>query len=848
MCVRDDSTGATLTTDSQLSTTGVAPRCIVYRNSLPLITFFEGVLLQCVSVDSSGDFTRLSMLVTDASIVQAYDVNAVNRDLVVAYSNNTFGLTVSAFVAPFTGPRWSTTVSSGQQNVVSCFADPQGNTWVAAGDSSVVTLYRFRGATGALDFSTSLALPRNSHTNNVWTRITGVVANNSIYVFAEESSTSTSDACVRMATLSWNGVSVGTPTCSTFILGHGLASRPFVDDGEVSVIVVADSNDQSNYFCVDADRHCSARFLGGDANGVRSTATLPNVNFTSLGCSVATEREGNIEIDVTNGKYTIGRRVGMNETLLDFNASPTSVSLANNLLTAGARGFIYDGNAVYEQGFDQSPTVVSSSLVGFPVMTGGTYQYAFTYEWTDGQGQVQSSGPSALLNVNNPSGVAAQFVVRNLRTTLKQSVRIVGYRSAVDPDASSGTIILQRFTSIDNPTVNSITTDWSTITDTTPNADVLVAPALYSSTGELADTPIPPCTIVEVFKQRVFCAGLEDPSQLAYSKLANRDGVAVEFSNKLTLPTNAGGDLASGPVTALKAMDDKLIIFKRSSISIIAGDGPDNTGGGSDYGLPQLVSSDVGCTDPRSLVLIPEGVMFDSSDGIYLLDRSMQVSYIGAPVESTNGQRIVGATLTPNTNQARFACSDGPTLVFDYIAKQWSHFTYPTLEGSTVWNDAYVITDTGGRVYVEDPSSFTDAGAPIKLKLRTGWIAGSGILGFSRIRNLWLLGKYVGPHQLVASVEYDGQEGSGYTTTFDSTSIINATAYGTGPYGVGAYGGSPLPYQLGWTLPRQKCRSLRITIEDSQSSGFNQGVQLKAMAIEISAYPGLNRLPSQATK
>lgn len=858
MAIKDATTDAVLVSDVSFSTTGVEPRCLTYSGSLPLFTFIDNAFLQCTSVDASGDTFALPTLADNLMLGGVHDVCTDGADLIATYALDavTGSVTTRALQVPFTSPRWTTTFNvTGTLQAVACFPDASGNRWiVAAGEPNVaIAVLNANGAliAGPIDIPYPAKVFEGGFR---WTRVAGTFAGGKAHVFAEEHSGTENNlpagARTSLAVLTLNGSTISTVACNVLLRNHGLASKPFVSNNEVMVTVVSDSTTQGTFYVVAADGHIASRFLVGDATGVRAKVTLPFVNALPGGTfEVATEREGNVEIDASDGKYSITRRIGLNETSLEFNGTPVTVTLASNLLTAGARGFIYDGNAVYEQGFDSRPEVKSATDSGSPgVITPGTYQYAFTYEWTDNFGQVQSSGASDLLNFNNATGNVVTFVVTKLQTTLKQSVRIVGYRSAVDPDASSGTIILQRFTSAIVPYVNDQASDVIVISDNSFNADVLVAPALYSSTGELADTPIPPCTIVEVFKQRVFCAGLEDPSQLAYSKLANRDGVAVEFSSKLTLPTNAGGDLASGPVTALKAMDDKLIIFKRSSISIIAGDGPDNTGGGSDYGLPQLVSSDVGCTDPRSLVLIPEGVMFDSSDGIYLLDRSMQVSYIGAPVESTNGQRIVGATLTPNTNQARFACSDGPTLVFDYIAKQWSHFTYPTLEGSTVWNDAYVITDTGGRVYVEDPSSFTDAGAPIKLKLRTGWIAGSGILGFSRIRNLWLLGKYVGPHQLVASVEYDGQEGSGYTTTFDSTSIINATAYGTGPYGVGAYGGSPLPYQLGWTLPRQKCRSLRITIEDSQSSGFNQGVQLKAMAIEISAYPGLNRLPSQATK
>jgi len=49
---------------------------------------------------------------------------------------------------------------------------------------------------------------------------------------------------------------------------------------------------------------------------------------------------------------------------------------------------------------------------------------------------------------------------------------------------------------------------------------------------------------------------------------------------------------------------------------------------------PSLIPTDTGTINPRSIVLTPMGIMYQSEKGIYLLDRSLQVSYIGADVEA----------------------------------------------------------------------------------------------------------------------------------------------------------------------------------------------------------------------
>ena len=109
-------------------------------------------------------------------------------------------------------------------------------------------------------------------------------------------------------------------------------------------------------------------------------------------------------------------------------------------------------------------------------------------------------------------------------------------------------------------------------------------------------------------------------------------------------------------------MDEKLVIFEDDRIFYLTGSGPNATGQQNNFSDPQLVTSDVGCSNTRSIVQTPKGLMFMSNKGIYLLDRGLSTHYIGAPVEAYNSLTITSAILIQDENQVRFTASDGGSV------------------------------------------------------------------------------------------------------------------------------------------------------------------------------------------
>jgi hypothetical protein len=166
----------------------------------------------------------------------------------------------------------------------------------------------------------------------------------------------------------------------------------------------------------------------------------------------------------------------------------------------------------------------------------------------------------------------------------------------------------------------------------------------------------PATNILSLYNGRLFLVSAEDNNLLWFSKQVI-ESTPVEMSDLFTLfvsPT-IGAQGNTGPISALAAMDSNLMVFKpNAAIYYINGTGPDNTGASNDFSQPVFVASTVGCDNPNSITLMPQGLMFQSDKGIWLLGRDLSTNYIGAPVEDFNEQAVLGSLTIPGTNQVRF--------------------------------------------------------------------------------------------------------------------------------------------------------------------------------------------------
>jgi len=376
-------------------------------------------------------------------------------------------------------------------------------------------------------------------------------------------------------------------------------------------------------------------------------------------------------------------------------------------------------------------------------------------------------------------------------------------------------------TSILTPKLNDTTADYITFTDTLADNQILGNNLLYTTGGVVENIGAPASNIMTLWQTRLLLVDAEDQNLLWYSKQVI-ESTPVEMSDLFTIyvaPT-IGASGSTGPITALGAMDDKLVIFKKDALYYISGTGPDNTGNNNLFSDPIFITSVVGCTNQQSIVNTPLGLMFQSDKGIWLLSRSLETKYIGAPVETQAlSANVLSSVLVPGTNQIRFTLDDNITLMYDYYYDQWGTFTGLQGISSCIYQSLHTFLDSHGRVFQETPGKYLDGANPVLIAFQTGWLNLAGIQGYQRIYEFALLGSYYSPHLLDVMVGYDFNNPTQQV-------IIRPTNF-TGVYGsdsrygqTSPYGGPPNLEQWRIHTDRQKCQVFQINLQEVFDPSF----------------------------
>lgn len=604
-----------------------------------------------------------------------------------------------------------------------------------------------------------------------------------------------------------------------------------------------------------------ARAYYGSASGVPSSslagsAPMPAVFLQSSSIWTIPVLEA-VTIPASNGD--IQTTFGVSSFEIDFADAPVSDNrseIGGSLILGGGIVSQYDGQKNVELGFSLWPDETSVVLGAGGSLSAGSYQWVACYEWTDQNGYIHRSAASLPVSATASAGQSATVTVSNLTITKKnpaygrENCSIVLYRTI-----ANGTIFY-RASSLSAPTSNSVSSFTSAILDTLSDTDLQSRPLLYSTGGAVENIVAAPLKSLAMHRGRLFGIDSTNPLQIWFSKQISPNA-PVEFSDSFGLMIDNRG----GPITALASLDDKLIIFKKSLIMMLSGQGPDALGNQNDFSDAMLVTSDCGCIDSRSVVTVPDGLMFQSSKGIYLLDRSLRATYIGADVEKYNDNQVVSSQLIPTTNQVRFVTDSGIALVYDYFVQQWSVFTNHTAVDTVIWLDRFCWLKPDGTAMREDPSRKDDNGQFVQMSATTAWInfavdsgsyieASEGRLpmalqSFQRAYKMMIIGEYVNQHKLRVRISYDYDDTTAQDVTVEAPQMADPVVYGeSSPYGSEAlYGGSWQLYQWRIDFARQKCQAVKVTINDSQDGGVaSESCRLSAMTFELGLKPGMNRI------
>ena len=324
---------------------------------------------------------------------------------------------------------------------------------------------------------------------------------------------------------------------------------------------------------------------------------------------------------------------------------------------------------------------------------------------------------------------------------------------------------------------------------------------------------------------RLWMVNSEDQSIWYSETFASLTG--IEMSALLTLAP----DLRFGNIVAGSAMDEKTVLIKERGLTYFIGDGADDSGAGSSISLPQIIPSSIGGSNSRAVLLYPNGIIFRGSNnrGIYLLDRGINVQYIGAEVEDFNAQNIVSIKTVPNYTQIRFLTSSGSSLVYDYFFNQWGTFSNHTGNASVIWNGTYLYSRVDGSLYQESTTSFLDNASPYALSATTSWLKASSVQGYQRARRCALLGDFTSGN-------------AGYAVQIAQAVDFSQTLQTPVSFTLGT-AASSTPFQYRERLPIQKCDTLQLQITELPTGASGQYIDFSDLGLEIGIKRGLTKLP-----
>jgi hypothetical protein len=611
----------------------------------------------------------------------------------------------------------------------------------------------------------------------------------------------------------------GTPTVTSNAQIHtqlGVVSKAQYYNGNAYVTLGYDSIFQPTYFLIRDDGVCSARLFAGIAGGNTTRANVtsswslrPDKTNTFVGAFLKKTK-----IQASQGTYLSTTSV-FSEQIFFTPYAIDNKAIRNTLLMAGGYLKQYDGQStVTEQGFHLYPEQPSYTTASGSIPA-GAYSYICCWEWTDNYGQIIRSNTSVPLTITLGSSLNVTLTVPTLPITSKTSTQnrtdavLAVYRTVTNGTTYYRVNQTPSTYVYNNPVLQTVS-----FVDSTLDSVLLGNAVLYTTGGIFTNISLPTTNLMAISKNRVIVAGTDNETNKVYYSKEKEEGLGVEFSNELSfIVDNLGGD-----ITALAAMDDKILIFKKSLIFFVAGGGADKLGNGS-FSVPQLVSTDCGCSQPQSIVLTGLGIMFKSQKGIYLIDRQLGVTYIGNNVDAYNQYTLTSATNLPDQNLVTFTTLEGYTLKYDTYFQQWFTSSLTPVTASTLNGTNWYISNSTNS-FVSTPTEYSIAGEPIVSSLKTNWISVANIGGFQRIFAILLTGVDKGNvDRITINLRYDFQDYVSQTLTLQPNK--DNTTYGTNTYGTESpYGTTNKLQNMYLARPKQqKCSSIQIEIVD----GFPQG-------------------------
>lgn len=542
----------------------------------------------------------------------------------------------------------------------------------------------------------------------------------------------------------------------------------------------------------------------------------------------------------------------------DARRETSYIEIEKELIISNSVPLLFDGKSVTEFGFLTTPSIFRVDILdkepgGGELPADNGYMFAMNYEWEDALGNIYYSPTSAIYSGGDP--VNGITIPEDKIVRIKYSVPFLSNKSDLvkinfyikkrDTAFILAKSISRRF---NNTYPFFIDLQQETRIHFFPN--VSLSPVMPYQFGEIGPEFVSNSYALSLYADRVFRMSRDNPISLAYSQ-AKLAGSGFEFNDSffyLDILDKRGinEDNLSGSI----AMDGRLIIFKETSILYVVGSGPSRANTQDDFSAPQIIVSDVGCIEPRSIVLVPDGIMFKSKKGIYLLNRKLQAAYIGSNVEEFNDRTITSAVVLEDSNEVRFTTLEGEVLVFNYLSQAWSWTLDLKTISSCLFDSRHAILRDTGEVLIQSKDHYKIDGNAISQRIDSPWLRLNKIQGYQKAYYVRIVGYYKTKHRLKMNVFYDYELYSSEEYTIDPLAenqynieikpSNESMEKGTAINGV---------YQMKIDLVRKNCQAVRIVITDEPiDAATNSGecFALSNITVSVGLKKGLAKI--QASK
>lgn len=355
----------------------------------------------------------------------------------------------------------------------------------------------------------------------------------------------------------------------------------------------------------------------------------------------------------------------------------------SGMFVSGGTPQMYDGENMVECGFPNNPELIGVDVQpAEPGITAGTRQYYCVARWRDGN--VVHRAVSNVLTVTTDTDThSATIRIRCINVSLKDSlahyIQAQPIEFEVFRTVTDGTVFYPLFGSFSSPfrpedvPINDPSEISVQFTDTVSD-DVIsahgIAPFQYfddehggaaAGFSTLLPVVVPAFTCVAQWDNRVAAISAQDNvfwySSEMRPEIGGESYQAPEFNPSRTFRIDGIGE-----VIGMMAMEGRLYLWSRDAIYGVAGIGQSDSATVDAQLQIVPLHTGIGCVDPNSMVLGPDGVYFKSGKGYYLFNRGQLIDYAMAGAPAHESFEVAGnvrsAAIFERRHQIRIVCDD----------------------------------------------------------------------------------------------------------------------------------------------------------------------------------------------